>query len=187
LRFLTVIFLSSCALSSAHADINIGIAGPLSGQNAGFGEELRTGVSAAIAEINRLGGINGENLALIAGDDNCDAKRATDVARDFRTKDVRLVVGHFCSSATLAAAPIYTEGGILVITPSATAPDITMKNLWNVFRLTGRDDMQADIAAQRISSSGQGAGHRRPRPSFPQRVAADESHQRQAGRHKNAG
>jgi branched-chain amino acid transport system substrate-binding protein len=152
---LAAILLSACMTSAAHAEINIGIAGPLSGPNAGFGAELRTGVAAAIAEVNKLGGINGEPLTLVEGDDNCDAKRAIEVARDFRTRDVRLVVGHFCSSATLAAAPIYAEGGILLITPAATAPDITMKNLWNVFRLTGRDDMQADMAAARIAASGE--------------------------------
>jgi branched-chain amino acid transport system substrate-binding protein len=156
-RRYAVILLSLCAASTAQADINIGIAGPLSGPNAGFGGELRTGVSAAIAEINKQGGINGESLVLVEGDDNCDPKRATDIAREFKTKDVRLVVGHFCSSATLAAAPIYAEGGILLITPSASSPDITMKNLWNVFRLTGRDDAQAEIAAQRIKTAGESA------------------------------
>lgn len=157
MRLCASILLFCCLAGTAHADINIGIAGPLNGQNAAFGSELRTGTSAAIAAVNAAGGINGELLALVEGDDNCDPKRAVDVAQDFKSKDVRLVVGHFCSSASLAAAPIYAEAGIMMFTPSATAPDITMKNLWNVFRLTGREDMQADLAAMRITAAGEAA------------------------------
>ncbi len=141
--------------SPSQADILVGVAGPLSGQNAAFGNELRVGVTAAISAINATGGINGEKLALAEGDDACDSKRAVDVAKTFTTRDVRLVVGHFCSSATLAAAPTYAAAGTLVITPSATAPDVTGKGLWNLFRLTGRDDLQADLAVAKIKEAGE--------------------------------
>jgi branched-chain amino acid transport system substrate-binding protein len=155
LRLSTALLCSLVFASAAHAEILIGIAGPLSGPNAAFGNELRIGATAAITAINTAGGINGENLALVEGDDACDSKRAVDVAKTFTSKDVRLVIGHFCSSASLAAAPTYASAGILMITPSATAPDLTSKNLWNVFRLTGRDDMQADLAAARMKASGE--------------------------------
>ena len=39
-----------------------------------------------------------------------------------------------------------------MITPSATLPEITNKSLWNVFTLTGRDDLQGAIAAARIKT-----------------------------------
>jgi len=155
LRLFTALLCTILSASPAHAEILIGIAGPLSGPNAAFGNELRIGATAAITALNTAGGINGEMLALVEGDDVCDSKRAIDVAKTFVSKDVRMVVGHFCSSASLAAAPSYANSGILMITPSATAPDLTSKNLWNVFRLTVRDDMQADLAAARIKSSGE--------------------------------
>jgi branched-chain amino acid transport system substrate-binding protein len=155
LRYLTTLLFCCCFSLSAHSEILIGIAGPLSGQNAAFGNELRSGVAAAIATINAQGGINGEPLAIVEGDDACDAKRAIEVARTFVSRDVRMVVGHFCSSASLAAAPAYSNAGILMINPSVNAPDLTSKNLWNVLRLTGRDDAQADIAAARMKAEGQ--------------------------------
>ena len=154
MRLTTALLCTILFASSAHAEIMIGIASPLSGPNSAFGNELRVGATAAITAINAAGGINGETLTLVEGDDACDTKRAVETAKTFVGKDVRLVVGHFCSSATLAAAPTYANAGILMITPSATAPDVTSKNLWNVFRLTGRDDMQADLAAARIKSTG---------------------------------
>jgi branched-chain amino acid transport system substrate-binding protein len=157
LRFSIAVLFTVFFASAGHAEIAVGIAGPLSGPNAVFGNELRIGATAAIAAINTAGGINGEPLTLVEGDDACDSKRAIDVAKTFAGRDVRLVVGHFCSSASLAAAPSYGSAGILMITPSASAPDLTSKNLWNVFRLTGRDDAQADLAAERIKASGEAA------------------------------
>jgi branched-chain amino acid transport system substrate-binding protein len=152
LRYLAALLACFCIMAPAQADILIGVAGPLSGPNAIYGNELKTGVTAAIAEVNAAGGINGEALALVDGDDGCDAKRAVDVAKTFVSRDVRMVVGHFCSSSSLAAAATYNTAGILMFNASVTAPDLTSRNLWNVFRLTGRDDAQGALAASRIKS-----------------------------------
>jgi branched-chain amino acid transport system substrate-binding protein len=157
LRYFTALLFCISLALPVQAEILIGVAGPLSGQNAVYGNELRNGAAAAIAATNAQGGINGELLALVEGDDACDAKRAVDVANSFVGKDVRMVVGHFCTSASLAAAPAYLNAGILMLNASVTAPDLTSKSLWNVFRLTGRDDAQGEVAAARIKADGQGA------------------------------
>lgn len=155
LRLLTVLMMSLCCALPAKAEILIGVAGPLSGPNLIYGNEIRTGATAAIVEINAAGGINGEKLTLVEGDDACDAKRALEVAKSFVSRDVRMVVGHFCTSPSLAAAPTYAAAGILMISPAVTTVELTSKNLWNVFRLTGRDDAQGEIAANRIKAKGQ--------------------------------
>lgn len=139
----------------AHADILIGVAGPLSGQYALFGNQMRTGTEAAVSAINAAGGINGENLQAVVADDACDTKRAADAARQFVTQDVRLVVGHFCSGASAAAALIYRDAGVLMISPSASQPALTEAGHWNVFRLAGRDDAPFRLAAERINSLAQ--------------------------------
>ena len=136
----------------AHAEILIAVAGPMSGQYAVLGNHMKTGAEAAIAAINAGGGINGETLTLLSADDACDTKRAADIAKDFASKDVRLAVGHFCSGASRAAALIYEQSGIMMITPSASLPALTDQGLWNVLRLTGRDDAQAMLAATRIAA-----------------------------------
>lgn len=140
-------------MSAAEAEIAIGVAGPMSGQYASFGAEQVNGVKLAIDAINAAGGINGENLAMVTADDACDTKRALDAARDFIAKDVRLVVGHFCSGSAQAAALLYRDAGILMITPAATAPALTEAGYWNVFRTTGRDDAQAVLAAARLAKA----------------------------------
>jgi branched-chain amino acid transport system substrate-binding protein len=154
LRNLTALLFCLCCALPSHAEILIGVAGPFSGQNASYGNELRVGAAAAISEINAKGGINGESLMIVEGDDGCDAKRAVEVAKSFQSKDVRAVIGHFCTSASIAAAPTYLNAGILMINPSVTAPGLTSKNLWNVFRLTGREDTQGTFAAARMKAEG---------------------------------
>jgi branched-chain amino acid transport system substrate-binding protein len=149
LLFATLIVIAS----PAAADIQVGVAGPMAGQFAVFGNQMKTGVEAAVADVNAAGGINGEKLAVIVADDGCDTKKAVEVAKDFIAKDVRLVVGHFCSGASLAAALLYQAAGIVMITPSASQPALTEKALWNVFRTTGRDDAQAALAATRLAAA----------------------------------
>ena len=57
---------------AALADITIGVAGPMTGQYATFGQQLRVGAEQAVKDINAAGGINGEQLTLSIGDDACD-------------------------------------------------------------------------------------------------------------------
>ncbi len=136
---------------SAFADILIGVAGPFTGQTAVFGEQMKAGAQAAVDLINAEGGINGERLAVVTGDDGCDARRAVGVAQEFVSKDVRAVIGHFCSGAALAAADVYGKADIVMIAPTASNPRLTDDDRWNVVRLATRDDAQADIAFTRIS------------------------------------
>jgi branched-chain amino acid transport system substrate-binding protein len=137
----------------AAGEIVIGIAGPFTGQNSTLGSQLRVGVDAAVAAVNADGGINGEKLLVTAIDDGCDTRKAVDAARQFVTQDVRLVVGHYCAGASSAAALIYKDAGVLMITPSASHPALTDKGNWNVFRTTGRDDAPFALAARRIQST----------------------------------
>ena len=157
LRAITTLPLVAAMLCSvAQAEILVGVAGPMSGQYAAFGNEVKTGAEAAVAAINAAGGINGEQLAVVASDDACDTKRAAEVAREFVAKDVRVVIGHFCSGASLAAAYIYADAGIVMLSPAASNPALTEKSLWNVFRLTGRDDAQAELAVETVKATPDG-------------------------------
>ncbi len=65
-----------------------------------------------------------------------------------------LVVGHFCSGASIPASAVYAENGILEITPASTNPMLTddaAKNGWtNIFRTCGRDDAQGRVAGNYI-------------------------------------
>jgi branched-chain amino acid transport system substrate-binding protein len=135
----------------AQAEILVGLAGPMGGTNAVFGQQMKAGADAAVTAVNASGGINGEPLKLIVADDGCDTRRAFDVAQDLARQDVRVVIGHFCSGAMIAAGKTYLDAGILAITPAATLPAVTEQNAWNIIRLAPRDDAQGELAAKRIA------------------------------------
>ena len=130
----------------AFAQIKIGSAGPMTGQYAAFGEQLKRGAEMAVEEINAAGGVNGQKLQLIIGDDACDPKQATAVANKMVSDKVAFVAGHFCSGSSIPASDIYKEGKILQITPASTNPKLTddaaTKGNTTVFRTCGRDDVQ---------------------------------------------
>ena len=76
MKRIAAIALATVALATpAFAQIKIGSAGPMTGQYAAFGEQLKRGAEMAVEEINAAGGVNGQKVQLIIGDDACDAAR----------------------------------------------------------------------------------------------------------------
>src|SRR5687768_5494285 len=86
---------SFLSLHGAQAELLIGVAGPLTGPNAAFGAQLQKGAEQAAADINAAGGINGENIKIVLGDDVSDPKQGVSVANKFVADGVKFVSGHF--------------------------------------------------------------------------------------------
>src|SRR5208282_5398662 len=136
-----VAILAALAFSgAASAQIKMGVAGPITGPNAAFGAQLVNGTQQAVDDINKAGGILGQQITLELGDDVSDPNQGVSVAHEF--------VGHFHSGVTIPASDVYSENGILFITPSATNPKVTDRMLWNAFRTCGRDDQQGMLWAE---------------------------------------
>jgi branched-chain amino acid transport system substrate-binding protein len=138
---------------TASAQIKVGVAGPITGPNAAFGAQLKNGAEQAAADINAKGGINGQKIELVFGDDVSDPKQGVSVANKMVGDGVKIVLGHFNSGVTIPASEVYAENGVLMVTPSATNPKITERNLWNVFRTCGRDDQQGEVAGKYIATA----------------------------------
>ncbi|MCB9960174.1 MAG: branched-chain amino acid ABC transporter substrate-binding protein [Rhodospirillaceae bacterium] len=145
--------LSAFGAASAHAQIVIGTAGPMTGQYASFGEQMANGAEMAVADINAAGGVLGEQLELFVGDDACDPRQAVSVANDAVADGVVFMAGHFCSGSSIPASQVYTEEGVLQISPASTNPALTDDGGPNVFRVCGRDDQQGIIAAQYLAEN----------------------------------
>ncbi|MCO6179240.1 MULTISPECIES: branched-chain amino acid ABC transporter substrate-binding protein [Ciceribacter] len=136
---------------SAWAEVLVGVGGPLTGPNAAFGAQLQKGAEQAAADINAAGGINGEQIKIVLGDDVSDAKQGVSVANKFVADGVKFVVGHFNSGVSIPASEVYAENGILQITPASTNPQFTERGMWNTFRTCGRDDQQGAVAGAYIA------------------------------------
>jgi branched-chain amino acid transport system substrate-binding protein len=141
---------ASAIIASAgagHADITIATAGPMTGQYASFGEQMKAGAEMAVADINAAGGVLGEQLVLQIGDDACDARQAVSVANQLVGQGVVFVAGHFCSGSSIPASSVYDEEGVIQISPASTNPVFTDERPGpGIFRTCGRDDQQGEIA-----------------------------------------
>jgi branched-chain amino acid transport system substrate-binding protein len=155
LKFVAAAVMAGCA-SAASADIVIATAGPMTGQYASFGEQMRRGAELAVADLNAKGGVMGQKLVLKVGDDACDPKQAVAVANKFVSEKVVFVAGHFCSGSSIPASKVYTEEGILQISPASTNPKLTEEGGPNVFRVCGRDDQQGTVAGNYLADKFKG-------------------------------
>lgn len=139
--------MSSAALAE---DIKIAVVGAMSGPVAQYGDREFTGAEQAVADINAKGGIKGNKLQIVKYDDACDPKQAVAVANKVVNDGIKYVIGHLCSSSTQPASDIYEDEGILMITPAATAPELTARGYKLILRTTGLDSDQGPTAAKYI-------------------------------------
>lgn len=149
------LLLSACAPSGKPAaksqpangnEILVGVAGPMSGDLAEFGAQLRHGAEMAVADVNAAGGILGKQVRLVIGDDQCEPRRAVSVANNLVEQGVVFVDGHFCSGSSIPASAVYEVAGVLQMSPASTNPKLTQSGIGTLFRITGRDDRQGTFA-----------------------------------------
>jgi branched-chain amino acid transport system substrate-binding protein len=131
---------------AADAQIRIGVGGPITGPNASFGAQLRNGAEMAAEDVNAKGGIKGQKIQIVVGDDVSDPKQGVSVANKFASEGVKGVVGHFNSGVSIPTSDIYDESGIIQISPASTNPRFTDAGKWNTHRTCGRDDQQGEVA-----------------------------------------
>jgi branched-chain amino acid transport system substrate-binding protein len=147
----TVILIAAFDAMAARADVLIGMAGPMTGKDAWFGEQLQRATELAVADINGAGGVLGQQVRLVAADDFCDPEQAVAAARKLVSDGVIFVVGHYCSHAAIPASAIYEAAGVLLISPASINPMLTELGRANVFRVIPRDDADAIAAGNYLA------------------------------------
>ncbi|MCF6246696.1 MAG: branched-chain amino acid ABC transporter substrate-binding protein [Desulfobacula sp.] len=132
--------------SFAGDTIKIGIGGVISGDLAPYGISSVRGAEIAVEDINAKGGILGKQVELLIGDDVCKAEIAVNMAIKLVSDGAQMIVGHVCSSCTIAANKIYKDAGLIVVSPASTNDDLTLKGEHpNFFRTISYDGAQADL------------------------------------------
>jgi branched-chain amino acid transport system substrate-binding protein len=135
------------APAQTHADGTIAVIGPTSGPRAALGAAIREAVAPSETR-----GFN-----VVFDDDACEAGKAVEAAHRAVAARAAVVIGHPCSSAAIAAAPIYAAAQIPFIATGARHGDLTDKRAGPmVFRLSGRDDRQGKDAATFLAQASGG-------------------------------
>ena len=136
---------------ATQADILIGVAADMTGTQSWFGEQFERGARMAAADLNGNGGLLGQEVELVAGDDFCDPDQAVAAANKLVGDGAVLVVGHWCSHSSIAASTVYEEARVIMITPGSASAKLTDEGGPNVFRVYGRDDRQGAMVGDHLA------------------------------------
>ncbi|MBA3587922.1 MAG: branched-chain amino acid ABC transporter substrate-binding protein, partial [Chloroflexi bacterium] len=112
-----------------------------------LGLDAQTGVEVANEERPE---VNGREVELDFQDDGCSAEGGTTVAQSLASDTtIAAVIGTSCSSAGVPAAEILSGTGILLLSPSATAPGLTLPEDRQpfFFRTAHNDEIQGAAMA----------------------------------------
>ena len=149
LRNVLAASIAALTMSAAAAyaqEIQIAVAGPMTGQLATIGDQFKQGAEAAAKAINDKGGVAGKQLKIVIEDDMCDPKQAVSIANRIVANGIKFVDGHACSGSSIPASAVYAEAGVLMMSPASSNPEMTdaaAKNGWStIMRLYTRDDAQ---------------------------------------------
>ncbi|QAZ65793.1 ABC transporter substrate-binding protein [Solidesulfovibrio carbinolicus] len=107
--------------------ILIGYSGPLTGGRADLGVQGRNGATLAVEDVNARGGVAGRPLALVACDDGATPESAVEADAQLIKAGVAAIVGHMTSAQTLAALPQAAAAGVVMLSPTTTAPELSGK------------------------------------------------------------
>jgi branched-chain amino acid transport system substrate-binding protein len=126
-----VLLLASCLLllaacsfpGTVRPTVKIGLVAPFEGRYRYVGYDVIYAVRLAVREVNQAGGIRGHSVELVAYDDMADPALAVEQARKLAIDpEVVAAIGHFRAESTDAAAHVYADAGISLLSPGSIAP-----------------------------------------------------------------
>lgn len=130
----------------------IGSIGPITGENASYGLSVKQGAEIAVKEINDAGGVKVGDKTLTFDfkfeDDEAAPDKAVNAYNSLMDDGMNALLGCVTTSSCLSVADISKEDGILMLTPSGSAQDITKND--NVFRLCFTDPLQGITMAEHL-------------------------------------
>lgn len=154
--------LSACSKKSDPAAagevvIKIGTVSPLTGPQSHLGRDNENGARLAVDELNARGVMVGGKKArieLLAEDDGADPKTATIVAQRLIDQKVSGLIGHLNSGTSIPASKLYSDNGIVQISPSATAVKYTAQGFKTAYRVMTNDAQQGRVLGEYAAKIG---------------------------------
>lgn len=138
---------AALAVPTYAQDLTVGIMVPTTGSEATYGQDMANAVDLAIEEINAAGGVLGQQLTSVVGDDACDPQQAVNAASKLASSDVVGVVGGYCSGATVPTLKIYADAQVPFVIAAANSTKLIPANTGNAFMInsTGNDQVAKAI------------------------------------------
>lgn len=127
--------------------IRIATALVINGPDSNLGLDAQYGVQVANEERPQIAG---REVELDFQDDGCSAEGGTTVAQNLASDtSIAAVIGTSCSSAGVPASEILSAAGVVLLSPSATAPGLTLPDARQpfFFRTAHNDEIQGAAMA----------------------------------------
>jgi branched-chain amino acid transport system substrate-binding protein len=143
--------LVSCDSSKQGSEIKIGFVGPLSGDYAKYGILMSQAAQLAIDERNAAQSFGDAKLVLVKEDSEGKPEKASAAYEKLTSVDkIQALVGEVFSGASLAISPKAEALNLVMISPSASHPDLT-KDKKYTFRTTPSDGLQAEVFGRYVA------------------------------------
>ncbi len=144
-----LLFPVAAMAGAAKGTIKIATQSPLSGDQAALGEGIKLGTQLAIEQLKGPVEKLGFKVELVPYDDQAKPDVGVANAKNIITdKEILLVVGHLNSGVAIPSSEVYKDVQLAMISPANTNPKITDRNLLDVSRVCGRDDVQGVVGAE---------------------------------------
>lgn len=102
--------------------VKIGAVLPLTGSASNYGESIRKGLDLAIEDINEAGGINGQQVQIIYGDDRTETTdTVSEAIKLLEVDQVDVLVGGIWDFLAEATLPVIKDRNALLLIPSDVA------------------------------------------------------------------
>jgi branched-chain amino acid transport system substrate-binding protein len=138
-----------CVTIAPGGPVHLAYALVISGANESLGIDSRRGIEIAIDDKN--GTLLGHPIQLSGVDTLCKAEGGQAAAEALAVDQTIVgIIGPSCSSEAAVAAPILSDAGFTLISPSATAPGLTdpAARAAGFFRTAHNDAVQGAVAAE---------------------------------------
>lgn len=141
----TLIYLNNARIGNRPA-LKLAVSVPI-GSNLNVAQEILRGVAQAQDIVNRQGGIKGQWLwVAIANDDNSPEVTRAIAHRFVKDSQLLAVIGHNASDASVVAAPVYTQGRLVMVTPTSFSDQLSSMGSY-IFRMVPSIRFLADKLA----------------------------------------
>ncbi len=141
-----LIYLNNAKIGDRKSVI-IAVSVPIGG-NLNVAKEILRGVAQAQTEVNSQGGINGSSLKIAIVNDDNKSEIGIKVAQSLvQDQSILAVLGHNSSEVSIAAAPNYQAGGLVMMSSTSVAKDLSGIGSY-IFRTVPSVRFQADALSQ---------------------------------------
>jgi len=128
--------------------LEIGAILPLTGDNANYGEAAQRGIDLAVKQINEAGGIEGREIQISYKDTKAATRTGVNVTQQLvNVNGVPAIIGGIVSGVTLAAAKVTERNEVVLISPTASSPDLSDAGEY-IFRNFPSDNLEGRVMAK---------------------------------------